>query len=197
MAIPRIMVAGAVAMVVVTAPSHAQLGGMPAGTRPVSLVISGGLTVPAADLADLHDAGFHYDASLLLNFPGFPVALRPEFSLTRFKLKDPVTPGGGYSGGDVTQMIAAMGNVELPLAGGLYVLAGGGILSLSVPAGATTGGQDESSSQFTFDAGAGFRFALGSARGFVEARVGAASYDEGKFGFSKAQFIPVTFGLVF
>jgi hypothetical protein len=34
-------------------------------------------------------------------------------------------------------------------------------------------------------------------RGFLEARMGAASYDAGKFGFSKAQFIPVTFGLVF
>jgi hypothetical protein len=34
-------------------------------------------------------------------------------------------------------------------------------------------------------------------RAFIEARLGAASYDEGKVGFSKAQFIPVTFGLVF
>jgi hypothetical protein len=66
-----------------------------------------------------------------------------------------------------------------------------------VPGAGTTGGEDESSSKFTFDAGAGFRFALGGARGFVEARVGAASYDQGKFGFSKAQFIPITFGLVF
>jgi len=93
-------------------------------------------------------------------------------------------------------MISMMGNLELPLAGGLYVLAGGGILSLSVPS-AATGVPDESSSKFTFDAGAGFRFALGPTRGFIEARVGAASYDEGKFGFSKAQFIPLTFGLVF
>jgi len=169
--------------------------GMPGNTRPINLVISGGMTVPAADLADLHDAGLHFDASLLLNIPGFPVALRPEFSLTRFKLKEPVLTGANTD--DVTQMIAAMGNLELPLAGGLYVLAGGGILSLSLPGAASTGGTDESASKFTFDAGAGFRFALGGARGFVEARIGAASYDQGKFGFSKAQFIPVTFGLVF
>lgn len=168
---------------------------MPGNTRPINLVISGGMTVPAADLADLHDAGLHFDASLLLNIPGFPLAIRPEFSLTRFKLKDPVLTGTNTD--DVTQMMAAMGNLELPLAGGLYVLAGGGILSLSVPGAATTGGEDESSSKFTFDAGAGFRFAMGSMRGFLEARIGAASYDQGKFGFSKAQFIPVTFGLVF
>ena len=175
--------------------ARAQMPGMPGNTRPVNLVISGGMTVPAADLADLHDAGLHFDASLLLNIPGFPLAIRPEFSLTRFKLKDPVLTGTGTD--DVTQMIAGMGNLELPLAGGLYVLAGGGILSLSVPGAGTVGGTDESSSKFTFDAGAGFRFALGGARGFIEARIGAASYDQGKFGFSKAQFIPVTFGLVF
>ena len=175
--------------------ARAQMPGMPGNTRPINLVISGGMTVPAADLADLHDAGLHFDASLLLNIPGFPVALRPEFSLTRFKLKEPVLTGANTD--DVTQMIAAMGNLELPLAGGLYVLAGGGILSLSLPGAASTGGTDESASKFTFDAGAGFRFALGGARGFVEARIGAASYDQGKFGFSKAQFIPITFGLVF
>ena len=170
-----------------------QFGG--GSTRPVSLVISGGLTVPAGDLTDYHDAGFHYDASLLLNIPGFPLAIRPEFSLTRFRMKEFAIPNPGYSG-DVTQMTAILGNLELPLGGGLYVLAGGGLLSLSVP-GDATGTVDQSSSKFAFDAGAGLRFALGGARGFVEARVGAASYDEGKFGFSRAQFIPITFGLVF
>jgi hypothetical protein len=169
--------------------------GMPGSTRPISFIISGGMTVPAGDLADFHDAGFHYDASLLLNLPGFPIALRPEFSLTRFKLKETFTPTPGYGCGDVTQMIAAMGNIELPVAAGLYVLAGGGILSLSVPDASTS--EDQTASQFTFDAGAGFRFAFGSVRGFLEARIGAASYDAGKFGFSKAQFIPMTFGLVF
>jgi hypothetical protein len=164
-------------------------------SRPISLVISGGMTVPAADLGDLHDAGFHYDASLLLNIPGFPIALRPEFSLTQFKLKDPLLAAPGAD--DVTNMMAFLGNIEVPLGGGLYVMAGGGILSLSAPEALTPDGEEESSKKFTFDAGAGFRFALGSMRGFLEARIGAASYDQGKVGFSKAQFIPVTFGLVF
>lgn len=173
--------------------ARAQMPGMPGNTRPINLVISGGMTVPAADLADLHDAGFHFDASLLLNIPGFPVALRPEFSLTQFTWKG-IAPGGSTIDG-TTQMIAALGNIEVPLAAGLYVLAGGGILSLSRENDAST--EDRSASEFMFDAGAGFRFALGGLRGFLEARIGAASYDQGKVGFSKAQFIPVTFGLVF
>lgn len=180
--------------------ARAQMGGGMSCSRIVCPVISGGLTVPAGDMADLHDSGFHYDASLILNFPGFPVVLRPEVSLTRLQLKDPLgTGGGGYgTSEDVTQMFAALGNIELPLAGGLYAIAGGGILSLKVP-GAAPGGStsDVSEAKFTFDAGAGLRFKMGGIRGFLEARVGAASYEQGKFGFEKAQFIPVTFGLVF
>jgi hypothetical protein len=168
---------------------------MAGSSRPISLVLSGGLTVPSADLGDLHDAGLHYDAALILNIPGFPIALRPEFSLTQFKLKDPVLVAPGAD--DVTNMMAFMGNIEVPLGGGLYVLAGGGILNLSVPEALTPDGEEESSKKFAFDAGAGLRFALGGIRGFVEARIGAASYEQGKVGFSKAQFIPITFGLVF
>ena len=182
-----------IGLLVCATTAGAQFPGM--GTRPINLVVSGGLTVPSADLGDFHDAGFHYDASLILNIPGFPIALRPEFSLTQFKLKEsyvPTTP----SADDVTNMTAFLGNIEIPLGGGLYAIAGGGILSLSAADG-LTGSVAEASKKFTFDAGAGFRFALGSARGFIEARIGAASYEEGKVGFSKAQFIPVTFGLVF
>lgn len=187
----------ALALVLSTASSvaRAQFPGMGGSTRPISLVVSGGLTLPAGDLGDFHDSGFHYDASLLLNIPGFPLTLRPEFSLTQLKLKNPVlaTPNAD----DMTSMMAFMGNIEVPLGGGLYVLAGGGLLSLSVPEALAPDGQEESSNKFTFDAGAGLRFALGSMRGFVEARIGAASYEQGKVGFSKAQFIPISFGLVF
>ena len=173
----------------------AQFPGMGGSTRPISLVVSGGLTVPAGDLGDFHDSGFHYDASLLLNIPGLPLTLRPEFSLTQMKLKNfvPATPDAD----DMTSMMAFMGNIEVPLGGGLYVLAGGGLLNMSVPEALAPDGEEESSNKFTFDAGAGLRFALGSMRGFVEARIGAASYEQGKVGFTKAQFIPFTFGLVF
>ena len=171
----------------------AQMPGM-GSTRPLALVISGGLTLPSGDLGNFHDSGFHYDASLIFNIPGFPIGLRPEFSLTQFKLKDQVIPVGGD---DVTNMAAFLGNLEIGLGGGLYVLAGGGILSMSVPEALAPDGQEESSKKFTFDAGAGLRFSLGSMKGFVEARIGSASYEQGKVGFAKAQFIPVTFGLVF
>jgi hypothetical protein len=175
--------------------ANAQFPGMGGSTRPISLVVSGGLTVPSEDLGDLHDAGLHYDAALILNIPGLPIAFRPEFSLTQFKLKEPVLIAPNAD--DVTNMMAFMGNIEVPLGGGLYVLAGGGILNMSVPEALAPDGEEESSKKFSFNAGAGLRFALAGIRGFVEARLGAASYEQGKVGFSKAQFIPITFGLVF
>lgn len=164
-------------------------------TRPVRVVLSGGMTLPAGDLADLHDAGFHYDASLLINFGGFPLTLRPEVSLSRFKLKDALT--GPTASPDPTQLVSALGNIEIPLAAGLYVLAGGGILALSRPDGTSTTAADISANEMTFNAGAGLRFHIGGASGFLEARIGAASYDAGKVGFKTAQLIPVTFGLAF
>jgi hypothetical protein len=174
-----------------SANARAQLPGM--GTRPISLVISGGLTVPSDDFGDRHSSGFHYDASLLLNIPGFPIALRPEISLAQFKWTG-IAPGGSIIDG-TTQMIAALGNIEVPLGVGIYLLAGGGVLSLSRESDAST--EDRSASELMFNTGAGFRFALGSMRAFVEMRIGAATYDQGDVGFSKAQFIPLTFGLVF
>jgi len=177
--------------------ARAQAPNVGACSRIICIGISGGMTLPAGDLADFHDSGFHYDASAFLNLPGLPFSFRPEFSLTQFKLKEPVTTGGEIT--DVTKMFAAMGNIELGLGGGLYVLAGGGLLSTTGAGLVAPGGsaQEESETKLTFDAGAGYRFKLGGIRGFLEARMGSASYDQGTFGFQKAQFIPVTFGLVF
>jgi hypothetical protein len=90
--------------------------------RPIHLVISGGLTLPSGDLKDFHDTGFHCDASLILTLPGFPIAIRPEFSRTKMKLKDAGL--GSYSAGDETQMLGAFGNIEVPLAAGLYLIGG-------------------------------------------------------------------------
>lgn len=177
--------------------SHAQ-GRMPGSTRPIQLVVSGGLTLPSGDLKDFHDTGFHYDGSLIFRIPGFPIALRPELSLTTFKFKqsgDPLETPGVVSVDDAkTQLLSAMGNIEIPVAGGLYALAGIGALNadLKVPSFET-----ESETALTLGVGAGYRFQLGRAAGFVEARLGTASFDKSATTYKKAQFIPLTFGLVF
>lgn len=162
-------------------------------TKPIRIVMSGGLTLPQGELKDFHDTGFHADASLLLSFAGFPLTLRPELSLTRLKQSLPSTiflPSSARADtSQTTQFLGALGNIELPLAGGLYVLGGLGVLNLDAAS--------DSQTKLTINAGAGFRFRIGRAEGFVEARLGTASYDAGAIGYSKAQLIPISFGLAF
>lgn len=164
-------------------------------TRPLRFVVTGGMTVPQGDLKTFNDVGFHAAGSLLINIMG--LTLRPELSLTRLKQKalaSLATPAPTVGASTPsTQMLAAMGNIELPLVGGLFVLAGVGLQNLD----ASTATRDLSQSKVMINAGAGFRFHLGPADGFIEARLGKASYDAGKVGYTKAQMIPVSFGLVF
>lgn len=196
------LIAAALSLAMVS-PLSAQ-GSLGRGTtrKPISVVVSGGLTVPAGDLKDLHDSGFHYDGSVIFNLPGLPIAIRPELSLTTLKLKNPIgsfQSGGassGYaSGDDQTRLLAGIGNIEVPLSGGLYLIGGVGAMNLKTTlAGASS---DSSATNLVIDAGTGFRFHISRIDGFVEGRMGTASYEKGKFGYSKAQFIPITFGLVF
>jgi hypothetical protein len=185
-------------LVFLSAPALAQRAMGSASTKLIRVVVSGGLTLPAGELKTFHDAtGVHADASLLLRIPGLGLTVRPELSITRLKQNatkvinyippingDPIPQTGG-----TTQMLGALGNIELPLVGGLYVLGGAGVLNLD--------SEKTSESKLTVNAGAGLRFNMGRVDGFLEARFGTASYSSGTFGYSKTSFIPITFGLTF
>ena len=164
--------------------------------RPIRFVVTGGASVPQGDLKKFNDLGFHAAGALLVNL--FGLTLRPELSLTRLKQKLASTTVNGVptptpASGETTQLLAAMGNVELPLFLGLYALAGVGIQSIDAPTPTTS----RTDAQMMINAGAGFRFKLGPADGFLEARIGTASYTQGKIGYTKSQIIPISFGLAF
>ena len=74
------------ASLLISATLSAQRSMGSASTKPLRVVVSGGLTLPAGDLKTYHDAtGVHADASLLLRLAGLPLTLRPELSITRLK----------------------------------------------------------------------------------------------------------------
>ena len=192
----RLLVSLAMSLAIIAVHGHTALSQQRASTRPIRFVVSGGLTLPQGDLKDFHDTGIHADASLLLSFAGIPLTLRPELSLTRLKQQLPsvgsvLRPAGSTASDSTqtTQFLGALGNIEVPLAAGLYVLGGVGVLNLD--------NASQSATKLTMNAGAGLRFHLGPAEGFVEARLGTASYNAGTFGYTKAQFIPISFGLAF
>ena len=190
----RKTLAGFALLVAVSAPLAAQLGAIGgAAHKLIRFSVSGGATLPAGDLKDTHDTGFHMDGALLLNIPGFPIKLRPELSFTQLKFKPGVASSTATTDLN-TQLLAGIGNIEVPLVMGLYVVGGVGAMNLKNNLGTTA---DSAQTKLVIDAGAGLRARIKQIDVFVEARVGSASYDKGKFGYSKAQFIPITFGLTF
>ncbi|HEX4933778.1 MAG TPA: hypothetical protein VFV33_11400 [Gemmatimonadaceae bacterium] len=183
-------------------------------TRPVSVVVSGGATVPTGSFKDYHDLGLHADVSVLVNVGGFRI--RPELTFNRFALADKlkqlgalaaVVPGDrtfssastvaavDYSSAAASTLFGAFGNVELPLAGGLYLLAGVGMVGVSSEA--TVTGQSFDATKLSYNGGAGFRFAIGPIAGFIEGRVAGLSVGSGNALFKDVRTVPVTFGLAF
>ncbi len=106
-----------------------------------------------------------------------------------------VLPGYPTTLDGASTLLGLLGNVEVPLAGGLYVI--GGVGATNVKSGATTAAEDASQTALTYNGGAGLRFRLGSVSGFIEGRLKSLSLDKGKALFSDVTTIPVSFGLVF
>lgn len=197
----------------------------PATTRPVTVVVSGGASVPVGGFKDYNDLGVHADVSLLVRIAGQSIRLRPEFSYSRFSLKDAsgqplptssfaapnravpgsvvrsmgaassVATSAAYGSSDASTLLGLLGNVEIPLTGGLYLL--GGVGATNVKSGASNSTTDVSQTALTYNGGAGIRFRLGGISGFVEGRLKDIAVDKGKALFSDVKTVPVSFGVVF
>ena len=198
-------VACALASLLVAAPLSAQGGVF--SHRPISIIVSGGATVPTGSFKDYHDLGIHGDVSLLLSLFGAGIRLRPELTYGRFSVKDALHStlglGGGasqstrsaYGSADVSTLMGAFGNIEFPLAGGLYLLGGVGALGLSSDVTAAAGSISET--KLAYNGGAGFRFRMAGISGFIEGRIANLAVDKGKALFKDVKTIPVSFGLAF
>ncbi len=106
-----------------------------------------------------------------------------------------VLPGYGAGTDGASTLLGLLGNVEVPLTAGLYVIAGVG--ATNVKSGATTAAEDVSQTAFTYNGGAGLRFRLGPISGFVEGRLKNIALEKGKALFSDVTTVPVSFGIVF
>lgn len=183
-------------MVAVALPMEAQQS-----TRPVQVIVSGGMSLPTGKFKELHDTGIHADVSLLLSGIVQSLKLRPELSFSRFKLKDLQSLGAASSsayGSDYSSLLGGFANIEIPLGrGGFqpFVLAGVGAVQLKTDATAQPESFSEVKASLNF--GAGFRFKLGAIAGFFEGRLNNVPSDAVKTTFKEARYIPVTFGLVF
>jgi opacity protein-like surface antigen len=187
----------------------------PRSTRPVQLVVAGGVQVPTGGFGDAHDLGMHADASIVFSGLG-GLRLRPEISYARFKVKEVIDglstqrlSSMGLAGGvrrdvytdAVSSLLGGFANIELPLGrGGFQPFLLGGIGAVSVKSDATLDQLKSSDVKASVNVGAGVRFRLGGIGGLIEARlnnVPAGDSNESRAFFKDMRSVPVTFGLVF
>lgn len=215
--VPSIALMAFVASGMVSAPLQAQW--RTGSSRPVSVVVSAGPSVPSGAFRDYHELGIHGDLSLIVTFAGQGIRLRPEVTYQRFALKSqrvavvplavspsldqrhvaPVlaslAPGEGGQGSDVSSVLGLIGNLELPLAGGLYLI--GGVGASRFETGATAASGSASETALTYNGGAGFRFRLHAVTGFVEGRLQNFAIRDGTALFSDVRTIPISVGIAF
>lgn len=155
---------------------------------------------------------------MILRLAGQGIRFRPEISYQRLSLKAfsevvplsvaptavvaarmapvaRVVPGDGSGGSDVSSLLGVMGNVELPLTRGFYLI--GGVGASQLRTGATEAGEDASETALAYNGGAGLRLRLGSVSAFIEGRLQNLSIEEGRALFTSVRTIPVTIGIVF
>lgn len=177
-------------------------------TRPVQLIISGGVSVPTGGFGDSHDMGVHADASLLINVFGQSLRLRPEMTYARFGIKelDALLGGANLQGAsaraeasqDMSSLIGGFANVEIPLGpAGFQPFLLAGIGAVKFKSDISDGLSSIDATKTSLNLGGGLRFRLGAVGGFLEARFNNVPASDTEAFFRDVKMIPLTFGLVF
>ena len=178
-------------------------------TRPVQLIVSGGVAVPTGGFGDVHDMGVHADASLLINAFGRSLRLRPELTYSRFGVKDLTSlvgasfqdrRGGGLAAGSdaISSLLGGMANIEIGLGpSGFQPFVLAGIGAIKFKSDITDGVSSIDETKTMLNLGAGVRFRMGPIGGLIEARFNDVPAGDTQTYFKGVKTIPVTFGLVF
>lgn len=179
----RILVAiAASALAAAPAPLAAQLR--------TSVSVAGGISAPVSQFSDRADAGYNLAGALHLGAPLIPVGVRLEVGYNGFNGRT-----AGLTQYTNTAIVTGTANAVValgPTGASPYLIGGVGAYNRRFKA---DGGTSSDRTAGGFNAGAGFRFPLGTMSTFVEARfhqmLGNAA-DQTDF-----RFIPVTFGISF
>jgi opacity protein-like surface antigen len=187
-------VALSAALALATAVSAGAVGAQ--GTRPFSLGVSGGLSVPTGDTGDGLNAGFNVAGHLGLQSSALPIGLRFDLAYNRWDLE---------SVDASFRSLAGIANVMLnfPRPSGStvrpYVSGGLGLYNTKVSRDFTGGTfTSDGETDVGLNVGAGLDFALSGLSTFVEARFHTVFVgDVGNVERSNLNFVPVVFGIRF
>jgi hypothetical protein len=172
---------------------------------PLSFGVGGGITMPTNGTGDVLQNGFHIRGLAEMHVPALPFGLRGALGYQKMDLKDALQAASGVTGGQ-SQILSGLGGITLPIMGSgpirPYITASLGAFHITGQASDSTGATvSKSTTQFGIDGGAGIKFGMGAAHGFVEARLEnvytQAGWNPAMTSLKEARFIPVTFGLNF
>ncbi|MGZ8379858.1 MAG: outer membrane beta-barrel protein [Gemmatirosa sp.] len=156
----RLLAVAPFALVVSAVSAQAQEAGTI--TRPVSIGITGGLTVPTGDAGDFLESGFNAGALLEFTSATLPVAFRINGEYQRFSGKN--APSNAVD----LRIISGTADVVYKFGGVMarpYVLGGVGLFNV----GATVEDAD-SENKFGFNVGAGLELPLSGITAFADVR---------------------------
>lgn len=152
-------------------------------TKPISLGISAGASIPVSDLGDDYNTGWNGTVSLGFNSFGSPIGFRVDGMYNSMSPQDGVNlPDVKISSANANLVYALPGTGIRP-----YLIGGAGVygLKVDVPNASTT-------TKLGLNGGIGASFPLSGFNTFVEARLHHVFSDN-----VATQFIPVTFGISF
>ena len=160
------------------------------GTGGFQFGLTGGITVPQGDTADVLDNGYHGGLVLNYELPALPLGIRLDGDYHHLDIKSSVGTGSD-------QIIDGTANVVVGiriLVVKVYALGGAGVYNLKFSGESASAGVSVSNSQtqFGWNAGVGAAFVVGKVSIFVEGRYHEISVNGGKF-----KFTPVSAGILF
>ncbi len=163
------------------------------GTRPISVGVMGGLSMPMGDLGDAVESGFNITGSIYLRPAARTLMFRGDVGYESFSGK-----GSNSVVGYDLNVLSFTGNVIFPLGMGEgegsirpYLIGGGGLYRTSIDGTGAIGGST-SDTNFGLAAGGGLEFQLAGFSTFAEARF-TNVFSDG----DSSRWIPITFGIRF
>ena len=179
----------AIAVIAASSASVGAAQGVTSATKPFSLGISGGASIPTGDLSGYTNTGYNVGGHVALGTPALPISFRGDVNYDNFGAK-----GSGNSNSHIWSY-TANAVYEVPTMTGIRPYVIGGIGGFTPGASYTSGGTTisaNSSTQFGFDVGGGITIPLSGFNTFIEAR-----YNRFNSNGSSTSFVPITFGIMF
>ncbi len=179
----------AIAAIAVSGAAVAGAQGVTSATKPFSLGISGGASIPTGDLSQFANTGYNVGGHVALGTPALPISFRGDVNYDNFGAK-----GTGSSNAHIWSY-TANAVYEVPTMTGIRPYVIGGIGGFTPGASYTSGGTTvtaTSGTKFGFDVGGGLTIPLSGFNAFVEAR-----YNRYNDGGGTTSFVPITFGVMF